>query len=91
MLGGDGGGQGKTQAGAARPGRDKWFENVGHHFWRDTGPGIADFDKHGFGIGHGTFSKLRSVYRSTRLDPMQLLTSPYGKLARRILDFMIKR
>ena len=50
----------------------------------------------GMGAYHGefgfrTFSHMRSVYRGTRLDPMQLLKPPYGKLARRILDFMIKR
>lgn len=52
----------------------------------------------GSGMGHyhgregfDTFSKLRPVFHQSRFSTLKLLAPPYGRLADRLLDFLIRR
>ena len=49
----------------------------------------------GMGHYHGregfeTFSKLRPVFYQSRFSGMKFLAPPYGRLADRVIDFLIK-
>jgi len=39
--------------------------------------------------GFNTFSKLRPVFRQSRLSSLALMRPPYGKFADRLLKFLI--
>lgn len=64
--------------------------HVGQHDLPFGGVGDSGMGHYHGHEGFLTFSKLRPVFHQARLSPLALLTPPYGRLADRILQFLLK-
>lgn len=64
--------------------------HVGQHDLPFGGVGDSGMGHYHGHEGFLTFSKLRPVFHQARLSPLALLTPPYGRLADRILKFLLK-
>ena len=63
--------------------------HVGQHDLPFGGVGESGMGHYHGREGFNTFSKLRPVFRQSRLSSVALLRPPYGKLADRVLKFLI--
>jgi len=63
--------------------------HVGQHDLPFGGVGDSGMGHYHGREGFETFSKLRPVFYQTRLSTMPFLWPPYGRLAERVLRFLI--
>jgi coniferyl-aldehyde dehydrogenase len=64
--------------------------HVGQHDLPFGGVGESGMGHYHGREGFNTFSKLRPVFRQSRLSSLSLMRPPYGKLADRMLKFLIR-
>ena len=64
--------------------------HVGQHDLPFGGVGASGMGHYHGREGFDTFSKLRPVFYQARVSSMQFMMPPYGKLADRLLAFLVR-